>query len=950
MFDKGNRVLCMCLVIAMLAGLAPLLGTARVVSAIGPSTTTWDTTADFDSGTKANGTAQRNFFASNGVSQPTNWVAYPSAAYGNGRTFVVYQGPNGAGAASNPSPYITFYNGTAWTGPMRITNGPLTNDDHGSPSILLDSSGFIHVFFGAHSTAIKHVVSTSAYSIESWVSKPDIYDLMTYPHPILMSNGTIYLIVRESSFDNTKSWIDVIFSTNGGTTWSPLRKIIGDFGANTGIYVGAIDFRNDQIHLEFDFNDLTANRFNAYHAILNATNQKVYCLPLTDVGTPLTLANANSFCRRENTGTRFSEFGGVHLDASGNPYLIYPAQPFNNNWRYRFQYWTGSAWTAPINITDAKGYRNYCDFIVSSVSAIEAYLVTGGIEGGSWRGGNIEKWTWNGAAWSKALTVLNDSFASHPLASPMVPRNFGSVRLIFNEINVDNYSALGAGQLLSYAFDGTNLVKGSDDLGVYSLESVTDDSLIAPGTLELASGKGDAFTHIKANGYTLRWHVIRWISGTDLDSAQQDISTSSSGRLYQTITTGSGGVDSYGVSSEFTFTGDFNVSVHPQRQGSTSGTHAYIYVINEDCGYWSCTNTVDGIMYEQFWQTPTDRRLIPNTITNGVITQGTNSFPADADYYMRLVRVGTTVSYWYSADGSSWTRTQSLTFSFSGSLHLVMVTSGNSLRSVAWTMDDFRANVITFANNLAYATTGSWTNPKQAFTGLYPKTVSVTYSGASATYTLSLDIVNTAGFVLDHLQTPITSGTSFSWSISPNEGEFAVPWAVRATLAGDGQGTAVLDIVRVTTDSLTPFGPGSGTVIPSFVYGPHLTLLDAFSDNLVYFQDNSLVPTSLAPITYIWDFGDGSYAKGSAVSHNYNYSLVATFTVKLLICGGPPGAIQCYSTTRSVTLFQWHILAIALFILGSAAGSLYAIAYYARHARLPPRGFVTKRVVYWMRR
>ena len=151
-------------------------------------------------------------------------------------------------------------------------------------------------------------------------------------------------------------------------------------------------------------------------------------------------------------------------------------------------------------------------------------------------------------------------------------------------------------------------------------------------------------------------------------------------------------------------------------------------------------------------------------------------------------------------------------------------------------------------------------------------------------------------------------------------------------------------------DFLISYGTGSGTIAPSFVYGPHLTLLDAFSDNLVYFQDNSLIPASLAPATYIWDFGDGSYAKGSAVSHNYNYSLVATFTVKLLICGGPPGAIQCYTTTRSVTLFQWHILAVALFILGSAAGSLYAIAYYARHARLPPRGFVTKRVVYWMRR
>src|SRR6266542_6595028 len=67
-----------------------------------------------------------------------------------------------------------------------------------------------------------------------------------------------------------------------------------------------------------------------------------------------------------------------------------------------------------------------------------------------------------------------------------------------------------------------------------------------------------------------------------------------------------------------------------------------------------------------------------------------------------------------------------------------------------------------------------------------------------------------------------------------------------------------------------------GTFRPAFTYTMHLTLLDAFSDNLVYFQDNSFVPANLLPVTYIWNFGDGKFATGTFVSHTYNYTHLAT--------------------------------------------------------------------------
>src|SRR3990172_4085149 len=180
------------------------------------STTTWTSTADFDGGTKEQGTVARNFFATNGVSQPNNFIDYPSATYFNGRTYVVYQGSEDGGAHT-PDPYATYYDHATsmWATPVKIANGPLTDDDHGAPSILIDASGYIHVFYGAHPKPVRYSRSTNSEDISSWTTHAPLYDLLTYTKPILVGS-TIYLVVRESNAGDTASWQDYITSTDGG--------------------------------------------------------------------------------------------------------------------------------------------------------------------------------------------------------------------------------------------------------------------------------------------------------------------------------------------------------------------------------------------------------------------------------------------------------------------------------------------------------------------------------------------------------------------------------------------------------------------------------------------------------------------------------------------------------------------------------------------------------------
>ena len=52
-----------------------------------------------------------------------------------------------------------------WNGPVRASSTGLGADTHGNPSITIDSKGHLHVFFGCHGKAMKHVRSAAPYDI-----------------------------------------------------------------------------------------------------------------------------------------------------------------------------------------------------------------------------------------------------------------------------------------------------------------------------------------------------------------------------------------------------------------------------------------------------------------------------------------------------------------------------------------------------------------------------------------------------------------------------------------------------------------------------------------------------------------------------------------------------------------------------------------------------------------
>jgi hypothetical protein len=118
----------------------------------------------------------------------------------------------------------------------KVIYNRLQVDDHDAPSILLDSKGFLYVFFNKHGgpQPLYFVKSLKPEDISGWTSVrrlelndkefyPGLGDTYTYTNPVMLSeeNDRIYLFWR--GIDNKPNYS---FSDDKGETWSKGRIFI----------------------------------------------------------------------------------------------------------------------------------------------------------------------------------------------------------------------------------------------------------------------------------------------------------------------------------------------------------------------------------------------------------------------------------------------------------------------------------------------------------------------------------------------------------------------------------------------------------------------------------------------------------------------------------------------------------------------------------------------------
>lgn len=359
-----------------------------------------------------------------GVSGVSFNVGFKTAKYYNGKTYVVYSGfVMGA--------YIICYDHSTstWSNPVLIGASPLPLDyTHGEPSLLVDASGYIHVWWGAHNSACKYSKSTNPEDISAWTAMTD-FATGSYHHALQFSTGRIYVFYR--SVGAPDCYWSYMTSDNGGTTWSAATVLSHDFAY--GQFKKGV---GDTIHAAFvGINTTALSRQHVYYLFFDGTNWK-------DVtGSNLTLpvdyaTNAAQLVAR-STGSNWVPLAMPNFDSSNNPYISYSESTTEEEfttYNHKIARYSGGSWSN-INIgASSRSWRNFItDIDIIGSGVIEAYLIAGTTDGVT--GGNVERWRSvnSGVNWTK-LQVVREGLFNYPV---LVESYDADLRVLFVSYTVE---------------------------------------------------------------------------------------------------------------------------------------------------------------------------------------------------------------------------------------------------------------------------------------------------------------------------------------------------------------------------------------------------------------------------------------------------------------------------------------------------------------------------------
>ncbi|MDO9557601.1 MAG: cell wall-binding repeat-containing protein [Coriobacteriia bacterium] len=405
-----------------------------------------------------------DFFSADASSNGTYeaMVINPEAVHdpANNLTYVVFQGPG-------LDPYITAYDHTAdaWSATYRVGNNPLSDDMHGGPSLVIDTYGYLYVFFGGHNSSLRYARSIAPHRIDGWTSERmirlegDATDLRaTYPQPWALPEGGIELFYRNHGASDADpragDWELARMSTEA--TWSASECVLDATAGDAGWYASSQHGSSDTLQVGFvlrDFEESLTNQFvrrDLFYVQRASAGEWVNILG-ESIGTTRTADVMEAKARIAETTDEYSNQVVVREAPDGNPALLYLSGTAETDgpcsWRY--QRWTGSLW-ASSEIVQTDNLFDAADLTFDSAGAAHAYVVSGGLpddqamsgeENLAARGGDLEHWiSDNGVdGWRLEETVKRSMDAATRYNNPqvIVGGDGDEVGLVFCEWNND---------------------------------------------------------------------------------------------------------------------------------------------------------------------------------------------------------------------------------------------------------------------------------------------------------------------------------------------------------------------------------------------------------------------------------------------------------------------------------------------------------------------------------
>lgn len=202
------------------------------------------------------------------------WFNVSSAVYANGKTFFCYQAHDGP----NDEVWITAFDHTSekLAKPFKLHgyttaagDGKMGHDDHGSPTIAVNSAGHLVVAYGQHISKGYFRVSTNAYDHSAWGAETVFESKgVSYPKLRVLANGEMWLFYRYSAGVNDLHAEVYRISTDDGFSWGARTTLITPTGPGSqGAVYAFVDNIGDEIHVAWTYYDYAESRFrDVYHA------------------------------------------------------------------------------------------------------------------------------------------------------------------------------------------------------------------------------------------------------------------------------------------------------------------------------------------------------------------------------------------------------------------------------------------------------------------------------------------------------------------------------------------------------------------------------------------------------------------------------------------------------------------------------------------------------------
>jgi len=165
----------------------------------------------------------------------------------------------------------------SYHGPIAVSDAHTDDDSHHVPYILIDSDGFLHLFYGAHYGYVFYrksiypagtVQTNFVGDIDYWTAETTISNGRrdAYPHPVQSGNGDIYLFTR-----NDMHYLGYYRMPRETGVWDSVYNVVVDYSdthdEDPSIYPGGAVFKNGRCHIIFTFwdfySDLTGNKGRA---------------------------------------------------------------------------------------------------------------------------------------------------------------------------------------------------------------------------------------------------------------------------------------------------------------------------------------------------------------------------------------------------------------------------------------------------------------------------------------------------------------------------------------------------------------------------------------------------------------------------------------------------------------------------------------------------------------